>query len=201
MVFERLISEYPVILLPPLAQPFVAARSASAPLLDLRIAQFLLIYIHLQVFGNEYKLIRILKHLDVEIGSSILPSQIGSSSERSLSFLSNATVNKDVLGLLPCIHLYQHKPTCWFIQTQLPGGLDVSFPYHLSLDVSYFWQSGTKMIQGKTRRLQSLLWLKPLIYSPLSVRNWEEILLQESRFSALKQEKQHLRLDLAETLQ
>lgn len=92
MVFERLISEYPVILLPPPAQPFVAARSASAPLLDRRIAQFLLIYIHLQVFGNEYKLISILKHLDVEIGSSILPSQIGSSSERSLSFLSNATV-------------------------------------------------------------------------------------------------------------
>lgn len=91
-MFERLISEYPVILLPPPAQPFVAARSASAPLLDRRIAQFLLIYIHLQVFGNEYKLISILKHLDVEIGSSILPSQIGSSSERSLSFLSNATV-------------------------------------------------------------------------------------------------------------
>lgn len=150
---------------------------------------------------NEYKLMSTFKHLDADMNFSILPSQIGSFVERASCFLSNKTVNKDILGLLSCILLHEHNLTCWFIQTQLQAGQHVSFPCHLSPVVSYFWQSGTQMIQGKTRCLQSLLWLRPLIYSLLSAPNWEEILLQKSRFSAMKWEKQHLRLDLIETWQ
>lgn len=141
---------------------------------------------------NEYKLMSIFKHLDAEMNFSILPSQIGSSAER---FLSNKTVNKDILGLLSCIHLHEHKPTCWFTQTQLQAGQCVSFPCHLSPVVSCFWQIGTQMIQGKTRCLQSLLGLSHssiLHCLPLTER---KLCCKKSRFSAMKWEKQHLRLD------
>lgn len=163
------------------------------PLLTSSLLLLLLLWeFHLQVFAMNTSWWALFKHLDAEMSFSILPSQIGSSAERASRFLSNKTVNKDILGLLSCIHLREHKPTCWFMQTQLQPGQRVSFPCYLSPVVSYFWQSGT---QGRTRCLQSLQWLRPFIYSPLSTPNREEILLQKSRFSAMKWEKQHLRLD------
>lgn len=170
-------------------------RSVSHCFNIITFASFAVMQISFAGVCNEYKLMSTFKHLDAEMSFSILPSQIGSSAERASRFLSNKTVNKDISGLLSCIHLHEHKPTCWFMQTQLQAGQHVSFPCHLSPVVSYFWQSGTQMIQGRTRHLQSLLWLRPFIYSPLSAPNREEILLQKSRFSAMKWEKQHLRLD------
>lgn len=92
------------------------------------------------MFGNEYKLISILKHIDAEIGFSILPSQIGSSSERSL-MLSLERICKQRRTWFIILHPSPSAQTNLLIHTDTTTGRSGCFlplPYRLSPDVSYF---------------------------------------------------------------
>lgn len=86
----------------------------------------------------------------LKLVSPVGPARSAAPQRRASRFLSNVAVNKDVLGLLSCIHLYKCKPTCWFIRTQPQGGLDVSFPHYLSQMCPTFDKVEHKVHKGKT---------------------------------------------------
>lgn len=121
----------------PSQRHILCAQIQTGPVQEHRSAQFytaltsslllllLLCEFHLQVFVMNTSWWALLSILMLRWIPPFCPARLA---ERASCFLSNKTANKDMLDLFSCIHLREHKPTCWFTQTQPQAGQRVSFP-------------------------------------------------------------------------